>query len=274
MFVANFDFSEYELLAKFLSINIPVVLTELLTYPLQRIQVQLIMKEPYVTRSIFQEMSLLVREMLSLEGFPKLLHGVRYSLDYTMTQMTTKFFVFDYLLLATKDITNTHIYSYCLLANTLSTVLSQSAFNYQTIASSLAPDSRNRNENVRERLFKYTTNKCVPLIGLRYTLPVSIINSVTELVLLRQARSFAEGKENSEHAMSYSLLEFTTAALTLLATSFASHYAVQRQLEVCFDLKKRFKYSKGLVGTILRNTFKGMVLYGVYFLYFELKMKR
>lgn len=42
MFVVNFDFSPYNLLPKFLLINIPVVLTELVTYPLQRLQTQLI----------------------------------------------------------------------------------------------------------------------------------------------------------------------------------------------------------------------------------------
>lgn len=42
--------------------------------------------------------------MIGIEKFPKFLHGVRYSIDYSVTQMTTKFFVFDWLMeLATKD---------------------------------------------------------------------------------------------------------------------------------------------------------------------------
>ena len=56
MFVINFDFSEYILPKKFLLINIPVILTEFLTYPLQRIQTLLIAKpsEQYLTKNQFQ----------------------------------------------------------------------------------------------------------------------------------------------------------------------------------------------------------------------------
>ncbi len=53
MFVVNFDFSSYDFFPKLLAINLPVVLTELLTYPLQRMQTQLIKKETYITRNQF-----------------------------------------------------------------------------------------------------------------------------------------------------------------------------------------------------------------------------
>jgi hypothetical protein len=55
----------------------------------------------------------------------------------------------------------------------------------------------------------------------------------------------------------------------LSLTSFTNHYAVQRQVELCFDLKTRLKFTKGLLGTYLRNTGKGMLLYAVYFKYFD-----
>jgi hypothetical protein len=41
MFVINFDFSDYHYHFKFLTVNLPVILTELVTYPLQRVQTQL-----------------------------------------------------------------------------------------------------------------------------------------------------------------------------------------------------------------------------------------
>ena len=52
-------------------------------------------------------------------------------------------------------------------------------------------------------------------------------------------------------------------------TSFTNHYAVQRQIQLCFDLKKRINFTKGLFGTYLRNTGKGMLLYAIYFKYFD-----
>ena len=41
------------------------------------------------------------------------------------------------------------IYLKCILANTLGTFLSQSAFNYQVLASSLRIDVKNRGEDVK-----------------------------------------------------------------------------------------------------------------------------
>ena len=51
MFVINYDFSQYHSHFKFILINIPVILTEALTYPLQRIQTQLITRENMITNS-------------------------------------------------------------------------------------------------------------------------------------------------------------------------------------------------------------------------------
>lgn len=70
------------------------------------------------------------------------------------------------------------IYSKCILANTLATFFSQSAFNYQVLASSLPINAKNRNEDIRDKLIQYTKNKKVPLIGLKYTIPVSIYNTI------------------------------------------------------------------------------------------------
>ena len=44
MFVINFDFSSFSFFHKFIAVNLPVAITELITYPLQRIQTQLIKK--------------------------------------------------------------------------------------------------------------------------------------------------------------------------------------------------------------------------------------
>lgn len=76
----------------------PVLITEALTYPLQRVQTQLITRTNYITNNQFNESRLILREMLGIEKFPKFLHGIRYSMDYSATQMTTKFFVFDWLM--------------------------------------------------------------------------------------------------------------------------------------------------------------------------------
>lgn len=98
MFVINFDFSEYHSHFKFILINVPVIITEALTYPLQRVQTQLITRPNYITNNQFNESRLILREMIGIEKFPKFLHGIRYSIDYSVTQMTTKFFVFDWLM--------------------------------------------------------------------------------------------------------------------------------------------------------------------------------
>lgn len=50
-----------------------------------------------ITNSQAKEARLIIKNMISIEGFPKLLHGMRYSVDYMATQMTTKFLLFDFL---------------------------------------------------------------------------------------------------------------------------------------------------------------------------------
>lgn len=66
MFVINFDFSEYHSHFKFILINVPVLITEALTYPLQRVQTQLITRTNYITNNQFNESRLLLREMLGI----------------------------------------------------------------------------------------------------------------------------------------------------------------------------------------------------------------
>jgi hypothetical protein len=140
MFVINFDFSSFGFFSKLAAINLPVVLTELVTYPLQRLQTQLIKREPYLTRSQVTEIPMILAQMFKAEGFPKCYHGFRYSLDYAVTQMTFKFFLFDHLIFTQWAETNKYaVYMACILANTVGTLASQAAFNYQTIASSLEP---------------------------------------------------------------------------------------------------------------------------------------
>jgi hypothetical protein len=97
MFVVNFDFSSHFLPIKLLAINIPVIITEIITYPLQRLQTLLVAESQYLTGRQSREIQLLLRNMISIEGFPRMLHGMRYSVDYMGTQMTTKFLLFDML---------------------------------------------------------------------------------------------------------------------------------------------------------------------------------
>ena len=184
MYVVNFDFSDHILPKQLLVVNLPVLVTELFTYPLQRLQTLLVATRNYVTNSQLSEAQLIIRNMISTEGFPKFLHGMRYSVDYTATAMTTKFLTFDLLLEATvgQDVSkaSTWILLFnCYVANAFSTLMSQIAFNYQTIASSLPIDKLNRIENVKLKLQKYTMNKKnkLPIDGIRYTLPVSLINT-------------------------------------------------------------------------------------------------
>ena len=64
-------------------------------------------------------------------------NGLRYSLDYSITQMTFKFFVFDHLMnLQWSQDNKLGVYMGCGLTNLVATIASQSAFNYQTLASS------------------------------------------------------------------------------------------------------------------------------------------
>lgn len=98
MFVINFDFSSYGFVHKLAAVNIPVALTELITYPFQRLQTNIIRKEVFTTRNQFTEMPLVLAQMFKVEGIPKCFHGFRYSLDYSFTLMTFKFFIFDILM--------------------------------------------------------------------------------------------------------------------------------------------------------------------------------
>lgn len=150
MFVVNFDFTDHILPLKLLAINIPVVITEVMAYPLQRLQTLLISQSSNITGSQLNETKLILRNMVRVEGFPKMLHGMRYSVDYMGTQMTTKFLLFDLLMdkIGTIDSEGHNatwrIMAYCFIANAVSTIVSQIAFNYQTIASSLPIDKSNR----------------------------------------------------------------------------------------------------------------------------------
>ena len=66
MYVVNFDFSDQFLPFKLMAINIPVFVTELLTYPLQRLQTLLISQSSYITKNQYQEAQLIIRSMLTI----------------------------------------------------------------------------------------------------------------------------------------------------------------------------------------------------------------
>jgi hypothetical protein len=106
---------------------------------------------------------------------------MRYSIDYTATQMTTKFLLFDYLFSTHLPFINPtqkiKLIINCFIANLTSTLLSQIAFNYQIISSSFPIDKKTHTENIKNRLLKYTKDKKIPIDGLKYTLPISIINT-------------------------------------------------------------------------------------------------
>jgi hypothetical protein len=184
MFVVNFDFSGYEFWTKLAAINVPVILTELLTYPLQRLQTQLIARERLLSGSQLREIPLLLREMWRVEGFPRCYHGLRYSLDYSVTQMTFKFFLFDHLMLTDWAAAPLAPYFGAVLANAVATLASQSAFSYQTIASSIEPHPNNTTESLRQRLVAFTARSSPFKTGLKYTIPVSAINSIAEIFLI------------------------------------------------------------------------------------------
>lgn len=128
----------------------------MITYPLQRMQTLLISQSRSITNKKTQEISLILRNMISVEGFPKLLHGMRYSVDYMGTQMTTRFLLFEYLNKWLQSPPNKmdkwKIISTCLIANIASTAVSQIAFNYMTLASSLPISKSNRPEDVKIKL--------------------------------------------------------------------------------------------------------------------------
>ncbi len=99
--------------------------------------------------------------------------------------MTFKFFIFDDLMVTDWASTNKYaVYLSCIAANALATIASQSAFNYQTIASSLEPSRTNTTESVKQRLVRFTQNKSAFKTGLKYTLPISIINSIIEVLTI------------------------------------------------------------------------------------------
>lgn len=87
--------------------------------------------------------------MLAIEGYPKLLQGMRYSIDYMGTQMTIKFLTFDYLInnpiQQLKLDQKKRLILNCFIANIISTFISQISFNYQVISSSLPIDNKNKN---------------------------------------------------------------------------------------------------------------------------------
>ena len=70
-------------------------------------------------------------------------------------------------------------------------------------------------------------------------------------------------------APSYIWADLATAFLILSVTSFPSHYAFLRQVEICNNFQKNsINYTKGLLGTLIRQNAKGLLLYATYLGYF------
>lgn len=166
------------------------------------------------------------------------------------------------------------IYFKCIVANTVGTLLSQSAFNYQVLASSLPVNARNRGEDVKEKLLEYTKNrKNIPLIGLKYTIPVTIYNTFLEVFLIEKFTHFL--KINQDPAKNYTLEELGTALSAFFITGFAFHYSYLRQVELILKMElNSLPFTKGLYGTMVRHVARGMSLYALYFLWFERESKK
>lgn len=98
MFVVNFDFSNHILPLELLAINLPVIITEIASYPFQRLQTLQILQKHSYTNNQLKDIQMMIKNMLAVEGVPKMFNGMRYSVDYMATQMTTKFLVFDFLI--------------------------------------------------------------------------------------------------------------------------------------------------------------------------------
>ena len=73
-----------------------------------------------------------------------------------------------------------------MFANTLATVFSQSAFTYQILASSLPANKKNMNEDIRDKLKSFTNGKQVLSMGLKYTVPVAMYNTVLEILVIKK----------------------------------------------------------------------------------------
>jgi len=108
----------------------------------------------------------------------------------------------------------------------MGTFVSQIAYNYQTIASSLPIDKNNRHENVKIKLDQFTKNNKVPLKGIKNTIPVSIINTTLELLILNSATEIF----SKQDTFSYVFTDFISAFAIFSTTGLFSHYAFQRQV--------------------------------------------
>ena len=67
----------------------------------------------------------------------------------------------------------------------------------------------------------------------------------------------------------YEKEELIVAGIVLGVTSFIQHWANQRQVEQSLSLAEKIPYSRGLIGTVLRHSCRGMLLYCSYFAYFN-----
>lgn len=74
--------------------------------------------------------------------------------------------------------------------------------------------------------------------------------------------------------MGYGREEFIIAGIVLALTNTTSHFAVQRQVELCFNMQSRIRYLKGFTASLIRNMSKGMLLYFFYYKYFGWMMSR
>lgn len=103
---------------------------------------------------------------------------------------------------------------------------------------------------------------------------MSIINSIIEVftIIQLEGRFLKPSEPINELAppeSGYKREELIIASIVLALTNATNHFAVQRQIELCFDLKSRYRYWKGFGGSLLRNMGKGLLLYLIYFKYFD-----
>lgn len=111
----------------------------------------------------------------------------------------------------------------------------------------------------------------MPIDGIKYTLPASLINTTMELFILGQAANLIS---RARSGVSYIYTDLLTAFTIFSTTAFVSHYAFQRQVEICKQLPPRsIPYTRGFLASFFRYNAKGLALYALYLLYFETKVK-
>ena len=103
-------------------------------------------------------------------------------------------------------------------------------------------------------------------------MPVSLINTAIEITAINKATELFKKKK---YNFSYIVETLLTVMPIFFITNFFSHFAIQRQIELCLKMKSMsIPYKKGLIGTQLRQTMRGIFLFSFYLAYLEYETKQ